>query len=58
MRRGGISEDGVMNLTIDEICTMLCDEEFRRDEPVMAMHFYQILDRYNDGMDEEPEDSG
>ena len=58
MRRGGISEDGVMNLTIDEICTMLCDEEFRRDEPVIAMHFYQILDRYNDGMDEEPEDSG
>ena len=57
-RRGGISADGVMHLTIDEICTMLCDEEFRRDEPVMAEHFYQILDRYNEEMDENPDDSG
>ena len=59
-RRGGISADGVMHLTVDEICTMLCDEEFRRDEPEMAEHFYQILGQYNDetSEDEEADDSG
>ena len=59
-RRGGISADGVMHLTIDEICTMLCDEEFRRDEPEMAEHFYQILGQYDDEMceDEDADDSG
>ena len=47
--RGGIQEDGSISLTMDEMCSMLCDSDFRRDEPELAEQFYKILEESGAG---------
>lgn len=47
--RGDVKEDGTISLTMDEICDILCDSDFRRDEPELAEQFYRILEESGAG---------
>ena len=47
--RGDVKEDGSISLTMDEMCDMLCDSNFRRDEPELAEQFYKILEESGAG---------
>ena len=55
--RGDVKEDGSISLTMDEMCDMLCDSDFRRDKPELAEQFYKILEESGAGDLFEDDDS-
>ena len=51
----GINEDGSVSLTIPEMASMLCDDNFELEAPGLAAQFAQIIAEYDPG-GEWPED--
>ena len=45
----GLDANGGVSLTITEMCSVLCDDNFERDEPDLAQQFRQIIAEYDPG---------
>ena len=45
----GLDEDGGISLTIPEMCSILCDDNFEREAPDLAEQFRQIIMEYDPG---------
>ena len=45
----GLDENGGISLTIPEMCSVLCDDNFERDVPDLAEQFRQMITEYDPG---------
>ena len=45
----GLDENGGVSLTIPEMCSILCDDNFERDVPDLAEQFRQMIAEYDPG---------
>ncbi|MBQ4514622.1 MAG: hypothetical protein II969_16640 [Anaerolineaceae bacterium] len=45
----GLDENGGISLTIPEMCSVLCDDNFERDVPDLAGQFRQMIAEYDPG---------
>ena len=45
----GFDENGGISLTIPEMCSVLCDDNFERDVPDLAGQFRQMIAEYDPG---------